>query len=57
MNKYLPLMFLFALIALGVWTPEAHASAGPGLPWENPLATLVDSFRSPVAFAISVICI
>lgn len=33
----------------------ASASGGGGLPWEDPLQTVVDSITGPVAFSVSVI--
>jgi type IV secretion system protein VirB2 len=47
-----------AIVSLAVIFPEhAHASAagGGGLPWEQPLTTLTNSIKGPVAFALSVL--
>jgi|SRR5271165_6914885 len=47
------LWLLAGLLAL-LMAPQAHAATGGGgLPWEQPLTTLSNSFTGPVPYAIS----
>lgn len=54
-----PLALLALLLLLSLLMPElAHASgSGGGVPWEDPLSTVVKSITGPVAFGISVLAI
>ncbi|WP_211831049.1 TrbC/VirB2 family protein [Kistimonas asteriae] len=48
---------VFCVLALAVFiiSPDVFASSSTGMPWENPLKTIQQSFTGPVAFSISVI--
>jgi type IV secretion system protein TrbC len=54
-NKPIQLLFLIGL-ALFVLAPHTWAATGGGgLPWEQPLTTLSNSFTGPVPYAISLV--
>jgi len=49
---------LFSLTAVFLFVSEALATtAGPGLPWESPLATITASLQGPVATSLSVLAL
>jgi type IV secretory pathway VirB2 component (pilin) len=52
-KRYSLLWLLVGLVVLA-FTPQAQAATGgSGLPWEQPLTTLSNSFTGPVPYAIS----
>ncbi len=56
LGRAAPTLVLLALmLALSAHNAHASAAGGPGLPWESPLTTFVDSIKGPVAFAISLL--
>jgi len=49
---------LLSLTALFLFVSDALAvTAGPGLPWEGPLATITASLQGPVATSLSVLAL
>ncbi len=53
-----PPFILFMLFLFLLLMPElTYASSSTGMPWEDPLSSLVDSITGPVAFGISVLAI
>jgi type IV secretion system protein VirB2 len=47
-------LFILALTALATHSYAAGAG-GAGLPWEQPLTTLANSFSGPVAYGVSIL--
>lgn len=49
---------IFSVTVLFLFVSEALATtAGPGLPWEGPLATITASLQGPIATSLSIIAL